>query len=353
MNSYYVYIYYRLDTNEPFYVGKGKGYRWCQLCNRNKHFNNIMNKYPIVCEIVKDNLTEEQAHGIECWIIDKLVFEYGFSIDIENNRSLEKGYHLVNATWGGEGCSGVTPWNKGKEMPLEFKNKLSELNKGKGNPNYGNLHSKEWKKEHSERMKGKFEGEKNPFYGKRHTEETRLKMSKNHADFKGGNSSLAIKVICLNTLEIFNSISEAGDKYGNRRGICSCCKGKYNSSGTLEDCTPLVWRYYEDYLKMSDEEIEEAIQKALNNNKGERNHFTKVRFIGKDNKRAKSIICLTTEKVFYSMGEAGRYYEMKSYTDISLVCRGKRNYCGKLPDGTPLKWMYLSDFLSKCIYTQL
>lgn len=24
-NKYYVYIYYRLDTNEPFYVGKGHG----------------------------------------------------------------------------------------------------------------------------------------------------------------------------------------------------------------------------------------------------------------------------------------------------------------------------------------
>lgn len=28
--EYYVYIYYRLDTNEPFYAGKGKGdYGFC------------------------------------------------------------------------------------------------------------------------------------------------------------------------------------------------------------------------------------------------------------------------------------------------------------------------------------
>ena len=31
MNNYYVYIYWRLDTNEPFYVGKGKGDRWRYL----------------------------------------------------------------------------------------------------------------------------------------------------------------------------------------------------------------------------------------------------------------------------------------------------------------------------------
>ena len=28
MNKYYVYIYWRLDINEPFYIGKGKNNRW-------------------------------------------------------------------------------------------------------------------------------------------------------------------------------------------------------------------------------------------------------------------------------------------------------------------------------------
>lgn len=118
MNDYYVYIYYRLDTNEPFYVGKGKGRRWRRIDGkqRGKHFKNIANKYFVVCEIFKDNLTEEEAHGIECFLIDELVFEYGFSIDIPNNRSVEKGCHLVNTTWGGEGCSGFVPSEKTKEL---------------------------------------------------------------------------------------------------------------------------------------------------------------------------------------------------------------------------------------------
>ena len=33
MNEYYVYEWIRLDTNEPFYVGKGKGNR-CYKTNR-------------------------------------------------------------------------------------------------------------------------------------------------------------------------------------------------------------------------------------------------------------------------------------------------------------------------------
>ena len=341
MKDYYVYIYYRLDTNEPFYVGMGHGYRWRELRNRNQHFKNIVNKYLFVVEIVKENLTQFEAFYWEEKIIEILVFEYGFSIDIKNNRSSEKGYHLVNMTWGGEGTSGTEPWNKGKKMSEEFRNKISEQTKGENNPNYGKHWTEEWKKRHSEKMKGKMIGELNPFYGKRHSEESREKMSRNHANFKGGNSTLAKRIVCLNTLEIFNSISEASEKYGNRTGITSCCKGIYNSSGTLEDFTPLVWRYYDDYLKMTKEEINLAIQKALNNNKGERNGFTKARYIGKDNKKSKSVICLTTKRIFYSMGEAGRYYNLKSYTDICSVCKGRRKYCGQLPDGTKLVWRYI------------
>ena len=44
-NDYYVYIYWRLDINEPFYVGKGKGNRWRNvgLTRRSSHFINIFN----------------------------------------------------------------------------------------------------------------------------------------------------------------------------------------------------------------------------------------------------------------------------------------------------------------------
>ena len=74
MNKFYVYIYWRLDTNNPFYIGKGCDYRWKRLDrNYNQHFINIINKHPIAVEIVKDNLTEEQAFYWEEKIIEILV----------------------------------------------------------------------------------------------------------------------------------------------------------------------------------------------------------------------------------------------------------------------------------------
>ena len=33
VNTYYIYRHIRLDTNTPFYVGKGKGYRAYKLAN--------------------------------------------------------------------------------------------------------------------------------------------------------------------------------------------------------------------------------------------------------------------------------------------------------------------------------
>ena len=59
-----------------------------------------------------------------------------------------------------------------------------------------------------------------------------------------------VKVICLNTLEIFNSLNEAADKY-NILYVCisSCCRKISKSAGKLPDGTKLKWMYYDEYLK--------------------------------------------------------------------------------------------------------
>lgn len=62
-----------------------------------------------------------------------------------------------------------------------------------------------------------------------------------------------------------------------------------------------------------------------------------------DNPRARKVQCITTGKKFNCIKEAGEYYLLSSYKEISKVCRGKRNYCGIHPvTGEKLKWKYIN-----------
>ena len=277
MNNYYVYIYWRLDINEPFYVGMGHNNRWRDLYEnrRNEHFIRIINKYPIAVEIIKDNLTEEQAHDIECWLINELVFEYGYSIDIKNNYSNEKGCHLVNCTWGGEGVSGFNMRkNKTREELTEINNKISRTKKEKGNS----------------------KGENNPFYGIRRC---------------GKDNPSARAVICLTTNEIFECTKDAQRKYNIRdTSIRSCCNNITKTSGGM------IWMYYDEYLESNEEKIKEKI-----------NRGNKKSFKGKESLNKKSVICLTTKKIFYTIVDASKYYNFSK----SLIGKSIKDNksCGK------------------------
>lgn len=63
---------------------------------------------------------------------------------------------------------------------------------------------------------------------------------------------------------------------------------------------------------------------------------------GSDNPVSKTVICITTGHCFGSIREAGRHYKT-TFQNISSCCNGKRNYSGKLPDGTKLTWKFISD----------
>lgn len=60
--------------------------------------------------------------------------------------------------------------------------------------------------------------------------------------------------------------------------------------------------------------------------------------------RSRKVICITTNKVFNSLREASRFYNIHC-SHLSDCCNGKRNFCGKLANGVKLEWKYLSDYL--------
>lgn len=112
-NNYYVYEWIRLDTNEVFYVGKGKNERAYELKEgRNKHFKSVIKNRNVAVVLLHENLTEEEALQYECWYIH----EYKYLI----------GLALTNKTDGGEGVSG---WYNGlsDEEKLSYGNNMKKV----------------------------------------------------------------------------------------------------------------------------------------------------------------------------------------------------------------------------------
>lgn len=92
-------------------------------------------------------------------------------------------------------------------------------------------------------------GEKNINYGKPLTEERKQKMREARRMQKPINPK---KVICLNTLQVFDTIKEAGIFYGikSHNHIVSCCKHKRKYCGEHPDTKEkMQWMYYEEYIQ--------------------------------------------------------------------------------------------------------
>ena len=135
-NNYYIYFHINPLKNEIFYVGKGKGNRAFHKHKRTKLWNNIVNKYGLVINIVEDSLTEEESFKREKYFIDYI-----------GRRDLGTG-PLVNLTEGGEGVSG-------KIISESTRRKMSESCAGKNNHRFGKKVSEETRSKMSLAKKGK------------------------------------------------------------------------------------------------------------------------------------------------------------------------------------------------------
>ncbi|MCI7204383.1 MAG: GIY-YIG nuclease family protein [Clostridium sp.] len=133
-----------------------------------------------------------------------------------------------------------------------------------------------------------------------------------------------VKIICLNNNKIFESLIIASKEYGIlTSAICQACKGKHKS------CNGLAFRYYDDYLNMSEKEIEEAIEESKRN---QWDNATEAKY--------KKIVCLDERKVFNSIKEAGEYYNIKCRSGISQCLVGKSKIC----EGHT--WVYYDEYIN-------
>jgi len=96
-DTFYVYEHWRLDRDECFYVGKGKGGRAYKMRDRNRFHTAIVQKiqrdgFAVEVRIVSFGLTEEAAFVLEK---ERIAFWRNAGAD------------LANATNGGDGVSGL------------------------------------------------------------------------------------------------------------------------------------------------------------------------------------------------------------------------------------------------------
>ena len=193
MNNYCVYRHRRLDTNEIFYVGISGNMKrpYHSKTNRNRFWNNIVNKTEYKVEIVATNLYKEDAKELEIFMI-KL---YG--------RSNIKQGPLSNLTDGGESANG-------HKHTIEAKLKIANaVKKRMSDPEYLQkmiCHNTGSKRSEETKLKMR-----NSQLGKKASLETKKKQSQFNKEKIYNNQShiKPIRIIDKITLNIYNSITEA------------------------------------------------------------------------------------------------------------------------------------------------
>lgn len=138
-------------------------------------------------------------------------------------------------------------------------------------------------------------------------------------------------VALLNTGDVFSSIREASEKTGaNACSISDCCNGQRMSAGNL-DGTRMVWVFYDEYIKMTESEINHRVLTAQN-----------ARSIGQADNSAR-VVLLNPLTVYPSMSAAAR----ANQTHMSAIKRCCDN-CGHSAgtyQGEKLVWMYYDDYI--------
>lgn len=130
---FYTYIHLRKDNNAPFYVGKGKGKRFCSIHNRNRWWKNVVKKHDFHAEILAYWETEKEAFEHEKFLIECL-------------KSI--GHNLVNMTNGGDGTSGWIPSQEWRQKKSDSQKAL--FKDKKNNP----MTSPENRKKKSQNLSG-------------------------------------------------------------------------------------------------------------------------------------------------------------------------------------------------------
>lgn len=122
----------------------------------------------------------------------------------------------------------------------------------------------------------------------------------------------ARKVVCINTNEIFDTLTEASDKYNvNRGNISECCFGIRKTAGRLTETNEkLIWQYYDEWLIEPKEYIVDCSK-------------------SEGCIKTRRVMCIETNTIYNSIKEAATINCLKA-DNVSRVCRGITRTAGGL-----------------------
>ena len=274
------YVYHLIDPRNKiaFYVGKGRGRRlymheWYvknrKIPNNNRHLYNKINKILntkgyIIYKKVLTNL----SHKLSC---------KKETTDIKRIGRYDLGLGpLCNLTNGGEGCYGriisektkglISAAQIGKIIPDEIIQKMRKAQSKRFHKKSERLKIgnglKRFSDAHPNYRRGQCRGKKNPMYGQIHSRESKIKMSKiakkrlsnpkNHPNYgKHLSKETILKIkstrktkpinqydLHLNFIKRWNNSYEIQNELGfHRPNIKSCIKGKTKQSNGF------IWKY--------------------------------------------------------------------------------------------------------------
>lgn len=274
--------------------------------------------------LYKNTHNSHLKHSIEKYGIDNFEISKEFDIGYSKNEldSLEemyiKMYKTTDDRYGYNKSSGGLTNTLNKESRKQISESLKKYFLTASPPNKGIPMTEEMKKKISESRKGICVGEE-------------------HHSSK--------KIVCLNTGKIYPTILQASRDAGvSDSGLSSCCKGRLSCFGFSEKLNErLVWAYYEDFLKMSEEDIQNKIEKA-NNREWVRKKLSDAKK-GKPSPKKKKVVCLNTGEIFDSATEAAESCG-KTRKGVGLCCSNKNMSCGRdTATGKKLVWVYYENYI--------
>ena len=199
-NDFVVYAHYTLDTNELFYIGEGTLKRSKSTNHRNRFWKFKVSKHGFKVRILYSNLTKQQAENIETRLIRNLKKRNSKIVNMCIGP-MHKNHWILNIS---------------KEMHPMFGKKLPNVSK----------RIIEWNKQHS--------GVNSPVYGLKRPD--LIERNK-----KGNFKRYTVRIKCVETQQIFNSIKEANKFF--ELPYNSTCINK-NLSGDRCNCKNFTFIYF-------------------------------------------------------------------------------------------------------------